>query len=95
MSPSPPPVVRTPDENFARLVDFPFEPHDLDVDGLRMHYVDEGPADGPVALMVHGMPTWSYLYRHMIVAMSDAGDRGIAPDHIGFGRSDKVTDPSW
>ena len=90
-----PPFLRTPDANFEGLVDFPFEPHYLDIGGLRMHYVDEGPADGPVALMVHGMPTWSYLYRKMIVAMRDAGFRCIAPDHIGFGRSDKVTDPSW
>jgi haloalkane dehalogenase len=90
-----PPFVRTPEENFDGLVDFPFEPHYLDVDGLRMHFVDEGPADGPVALMVHGMPTWSYLYRHIISEMSAAGYRCIAPDHIGFGRSDKVTVPEW
>jgi haloalkane dehalogenase len=60
-----------------------------------MHYVDEGPADAPVALMLHGMPTWSYLYRSMIPPMLAAGYRCIAPDHIGFGRSDKVTDPGW
>lgn len=95
MSTDPPPFLRTPDENFEHLADFPFEPHHLDVDGLRMHYVDEGPLDGPVALMVHGMPTWGYLYRHVIAAMSAAGYRCIAPDHIGFGRSDKVTDPAW
>ena len=90
-----PPFVRTPDENFAGLADFPYTPRYLDVDGLRMHYVDEGPADAPVALMVHGMPTWSYLYRSIIPAMLAAGYRCVAPDHIGFGRSDKVTDPSW
>jgi haloalkane dehalogenase len=90
-----PPVLRTSDENFDGLGGFPFEPHYVDVDGLRMHYVDEGPADGPVALMVHGMPTWSYVYRHVIGVMSAAGYRCIAPDHIGFGRSDKVTDPDW
>jgi haloalkane dehalogenase len=95
MSGATPPFVRTPDASFDDLVDFPFEPHYLDVDGLRMHYVDEGPADGPVALLLHGMPTWSYLYRTIIPAMCDAGYRCIAPDHIGFGRSDKVTDPSW
>jgi haloalkane dehalogenase len=89
------PFVRTPDENFAGLAGFPFEPHYLDVDGLRMHYVDEGPADGPVALMVHGMPTWSYLYRSIIPTLRDAGYRCVAPDHIGFGRSDKVTDAGW
>ena len=90
-----PPFVRTPDANFDGLVDFPFAPHHLDIDGLRMHYLDEGPVDGPVALMLHGMPTWSYLYRRVIPVMRDAGFRCIAPDHIGFGRSDKVTDPSW
>lgn len=95
MSGTTPPFVRTPDTSFDGLVDFPFEPHYLDVEGLRMHYVDERPADGPVALMIHGMPTWSYLYRKVIREMSDAGYRCIAPDHIGFGRSDKVTDPSW
>lgn len=95
MSADRPPFVRTPDANFADLADFPFEPHYLDVDGLRMHYVDEGPADAPVALMVHGMPTWSYLYRHIITTMREAGYRCIAHDHIGFGKSDKVTDPSW
>lgn len=89
------PVVRTPDDNFTGLADYPFAPHYLDLDGVRMHYLDEGPADGPVALMVHGMPTWSYLYRHMIPPMVAAGYRCIAPDHIGFGRSDKVTEASW
>jgi haloalkane dehalogenase len=95
MSASPPPFLRTADENFDGLVDFPFAPHYLDVSGLRMHYIDEGPRSGPVALMLHGMPTWSYLYRTVIATMSAAGYRCIAPDHIGFGRSDKVTDPSW
>jgi haloalkane dehalogenase len=92
---STPPFLRTPDDNFAGLVDFPFAPHYFEVAGLRMHYVDEGPADGPVALMLHGMPTWSYLYRTVIAIMAEAGYRCVAPDHIGFGRSDKVTDPSW
>ena len=92
---SAPPSIRTPDDRFAGLADFPFAPHYLDVGGLSMHYVDEGPADGPVALMVHGMPTWSYLYRTVIATMRAAGYRCVAPDHIGFGRSDKVTDPSW
>lgn len=90
-----PPFVRTPDANFDGLAEFPFAPHYFDIDGLRMHYLDEGPADGPVALMVHGMPTWSYLYRHIIPPMVAAGYRCIAPDHIGFGRSDKVTEPGW
>jgi haloalkane dehalogenase len=87
--------LRTDDSNFANLVDFPFEPNYLDINGLRMHYIDEGPKDGPVALMVHGMPTWSYLYRYIIPPMVAAGYRCIAPDHIGFGRSDKPTDPDW
>ncbi|MFZ9929781.1 MAG: alpha/beta fold hydrolase [Ilumatobacteraceae bacterium] len=88
-------MLRTPDANFSALVDFPFEPHYFDLDGLRMHYVDEGPDDGPVALLMHGMPTWSYLYRYMIPPLVAAGYRCVAPDHIGFGRSDKVVDPDW
>lgn len=89
------PYLRTPEANFAGLAHFPFAPRYLDIDGLRMHYLDEGPVDGPVALLVHGMPTWSYLYRHVIPPMVAAGYRCIAPDHIGFGRSDKVTEPGW
>ena len=89
------PFVRTPDANFEGLAGFPFEPHYLDLDGLRMHYLDVGPSGGPVALMIHGMPTWSYLYRDVIGVLVAAGFRCIAPDHIGFGRSDKVTDPGW
>ena len=88
-------MLRTPDTNFDGVADFPFEPHYLDIDGLQMHYVDEGAPDAPVALLVHGMPTWSYLYRYMIPPLVAAGYRCIAPDHIGFGRSDKVTDPAW
>lgn len=87
--------VRTPDANFTGLADFPFEPHYIDLDGLRMHYVDEGPRNAPVALMVHGMPTWGYLYRRMIPPLLAAGFRCVVPDHIGFGRSDKVIDPAW
>ena len=89
------PYARTPDANFEELDGFPFAPNYLDVNGLRMHYVDEGPRDAPVALLVHGMPTWGYLYRHMIPPLLAAGYRCVAPDHIGFGRSDKVTDPGW
>jgi haloalkane dehalogenase len=89
------PSVRTPDANFDGLAEFPYEPNYISIDGLRMHYLDEGRRDGPVALMVHGMPTWSYLYRHIIPVMVEAGYRCVAPDHIGFGRSDKVTDPAW
>lgn len=85
-------VTRTPDERFANLRDYPFEPHYTQVGGdVRMHYVDEGPPDGSVVLMLHGEPTWSYLYRHMIPVFTDAGYRALAPDLIGFGRSDKPT----
>ncbi|HUZ44234.1 MAG TPA: haloalkane dehalogenase [Acidimicrobiales bacterium] len=89
------PVIRTPEENFAALPDWPYEPHYFEVDGLRLHYLDEGPPDGPPFLLTHGEPTWSYLYRHWIRALVAAGFRVIAPDHIGFGRSDKVTDDDW
>jgi haloalkane dehalogenase len=86
--------LRTPDEQFAHLPDYPFAPKYSNVDDteggkLRMHYLDEGPADGPVVLLMHGQPVWSYLYRYMIPPLVDAGFRVIAPDLIGFGRSDK------
>jgi len=80
---------RTPDERFADLPGYPFAPHYADVGGLRMHYIDEGPRDGEVVLMLHGEPSWSYLYRKMIPPIVAAGLRAIAPDLIGFGRSDK------
>jgi haloalkane dehalogenase len=87
-------VLRTPDERFADLPGYPFEPHYLDVpdgDGgtLRVHYLDEGPADGRPVLLLHGEPSWSYLYRKMIPVLTEAGLRAIAPDLVGFGRSDK------
>lgn len=82
-------VLRTPDLRFENLPGFEFEPNYVDVDGLRMHYVDEGPRDGDVVLLLHGEPSWSYLYRHMIPPLAKAGLRVIAPDLIGFGRSDK------
>ena len=82
----------TPDTRFENLDGFPFQPHYVDVGGgMRMHYVDEGPRDGRVVLMMHGEPSWSYLYRHMIPLCAAAGHRVIAPDLIGFGRSDKPT----
>jgi haloalkane dehalogenase len=89
-------VVRTPDERFAGLSDFPFSPHYLEVDSgdgtvLRMHYLDEGPRDGEVVLLLHGEPSWSYLYRWMIPVLVDAGLRAVAIDLVGFGRSDKPT----
>ena len=88
--------LRTPDECFANLPGYPFAPHYLNVDDteggtLRLHYVDEGPPDAPVVLMLHGEPSWSYLYRKMIPVVAGAGFRAIAPDLIGFGRSDKPT----
>ncbi len=87
------PVLRTPDHRFAGLPDYPFAPHYDGVgEGLRLHYLDEGPADGPVVLMMHGQPSWSYLYRRMIPPVAAAGYRVLAPDLIGFGRSDKPVD---
>jgi haloalkane dehalogenase len=86
--------VRTPDERFVDLADFPYEPAFVEVDGLRMGYVDVGPAATPVVLLLHGEPTWSYLYRRMIPPLVEAGFRCVAPDLIGFGRSDKPVDPS-
>jgi haloalkane dehalogenase len=84
------PFVRTPDDRFADLADFPYTPSYVDVDGgLRMAYVDEGPRDGQVVLLLHGEPSWSYLYRKMIPELTAAGLRVIAPDMIGMGRSDK------
>lgn len=89
-------VLRTPDERFATLPGYPFAPHYVDVprgDGsgtLRMHYVDEGPADAAeTVLLLHGEPSWSYLYRTMIPVITAAGHRAVAPDLVGFGRSDK------
>lgn len=84
-------VLRTPDECFANLPDFPFAPHYVEVDDLRMHYLDEGPADAAVVLLLHGEPSWSYLYRWMIPVLVDAGLRAVAIDLVGFGRSDKPT----
>ena len=89
------PFIRSPDAAFADLADYPFAPNFVTFQGLRLHYVDVGPRDGPVAMLMHGMPTWSYLNRHIIHVLSAAGWRCIAHDHIGFGRSDKVTDPAW
>jgi haloalkane dehalogenase len=82
-------ILRTPDERFQNLSDYEFEPHYVDIDEMRMHYVDEGPADAPPVLLMHGEPSWSYLYRHMIPPIASAGLRAIAPDLIGFGKSDK------
>lgn len=87
--------VRTEDVHFDNLDDWPYQPNYHKWKDLRVHYVDVGPVDGPVMLLLHGMPTWAYLYRTMIPKLVDAGYRCIAPDHLGFGRSDKPTDASW
>jgi len=80
-------ALRTPDGRFGGLPGYDFAPHYVEVDGLRVHYVDEG--SGDVVLLLHGEPSWCYLYRKMIPVLTDAGHRVIAPDLIGFGRSDK------
>ncbi len=82
-------ILRTPDERFTDLPGYGFEPHYVEVDGLRIHYVDEGPASAEPVLMLHGEPSWSYLYRKMIPVITAAGYRAVAPDLVGFGRSDK------
>jgi len=86
-------ALRAPEDRFANLPDFPYAPHYREVDGLRLAHVDEG--DGAPVLLVHGEPTWSYLWRHVIPPLRDAGFRCIAPDHAGFGRSDKPADLAW
>ena len=83
------PFLRTPADRFADLPDFPYPPRYADVGGPRMGYVEAGPADGPAVLLLHGEPTWSYLYRTVLPVLADAGIRAIAPDLVGFGRSDK------
>ncbi len=88
-------IIRTPEERFGDLPDYPFRPHyvtipDPEFGELRMHYLDEGPADGGPVLCLHGQGCWSYLYRHVIPELAGAGLRVIAPDYIGFGRSDKL-----
>ena len=82
-------ILRTPDDRFTDLPGFHWEPNYVDLDGLRMAYVDAGPPDGEVVLCLHGEPTWSYLYRKMIPVFVEAGMRVVAPDWFGFGRSDK------
>jgi len=86
-------VFRTPDERFADLPGYDFAPHYVEVDGLRLHHVDEG--EGPTVLCFHGEPTWAYLYRHMLARLVGAGHRVVCPDFAGFGRSDKPTDRGW
>jgi len=83
------PIIRTPDERFQNLPDFPFQPHYLEINGLRVHYLDEG--QGEVILCLHGEPSWSYLYRKMVPILARQ-HRVLALDFIGFGRSDKLTE---
>ena len=82
-------ALRTPDDRFRDLPDFPYPPHYAEVDGMRMAWVEDGPADAEPVLLLHGEPSWSFLYRTMIPVLAAAGLRAIAPDLIGFGRSDK------
>lgn len=92
-------VLRTPDEAFANIPDYPFAPNymsvkDKSLGEMRLHYVDHGPRDGQVVIMIHGEPSWSFLYRHMIKNVAAAGFRVLAPDLIGFGKSDKPSETS-
>jgi len=87
-------LLHTPDSRFENLPDFNFGSHYLEVDGIRIHYIDEGPKNGENILLMHGEPSWSYLYRHMIPILVRAGYRTIAPDLVGFGRSDKPAEQS-
>ena len=82
-------LLRTPDERFADRPDFPYVPRYTDVDGIRMAYVDEGPREAPPVLLLHGEPSWGYLYRSMVGPLAAAGLRAVVPDLVGFGRSDK------
>lgn len=86
-------IFRTDDARFEHLPDFPFAPHYCDLPGgLRAHYLDEGPRGGPIVLLLHGEPTWCFLWRFVIPPLASAGFRVIAPDLIGFGKSDKPLD---
>ena len=91
-------ILRTPDSRFENLLDWPFKPHYTQItdpatgQSLRLACVDEGPRDGPTVLLMHGEPTWSYLYRHIIPKLVELGYRVVAPDLIGFGRSDKLAE---
>jgi len=87
-------ILRTEESRFAGLPDYPFAPHYLNLtESLRLHYLDEGPADADPVIMLHGEPSWSYLYRHMIQPVANAGHRVLVPDLIGFGKSDKPALP--
>ena len=86
-------IFRTPDERFENLPGYAYEPHYVEVDGLRLHHIDEG--SGSTVLCFHGEPSWSYLYRHMLDRLVPNGYRVVCPDMVGFGRSDKPTDREW
>ena len=88
-------IFRTPDERFEGLPGYDFAPHYAEIDGLRLHYVDEGAREGTPIVCFHGEPTWAYLYRKMLPPLVAAGHRVICPDYAGFGRSDKPTDRRW
>lgn len=88
-------IFRTPDERFQNLPGYDFAPNYVEVDGLRLHYVDEGPKSGRPIVCFHGEPSWAYLYRKMIGPFVETGHRVIVPDYAGFGRSDKPTDRNW
>tara|TARA_B110000003_G_scaffold50045_1_gene48980 strand:+ start:3792 stop:4904 length:1113 start_codon:yes stop_codon:yes gene_type:complete len=84
-----PGILRTPEESFDNIPDYDFEPNYMNIGNLRIHYLDEGPIDGEIIYLLHGEPTWSYLFRKMIPILTQAGYRVIAPDMVGFGKSDK------
>lgn len=84
-----PGVLRTPDDRFENLQDYPFEANYMEIDGLRIHYLDEGPKDADPIILFHGEPAWSYLFRKMIPVLTEAGYRVVVPDMVGFGKSDK------
>ena len=94
-APAAPEVFRTPDARFENLPGYDFAPNYVEVDGLRMHYLDEGPRDAAPVVCFHGEPSWAYLYRKMLLQFVAAGRRVIVPDLAGFGRSDKPTDRRW
>jgi len=85
-------LLRTPEERFENLPDFPYKQNYLDVEGIRIHYLDEGPRNSECVLLMHGEPSWCFLYRYMIPILIKAGYRTLAPDLVGFGRSDKPTE---
>src|SRR5262245_32731020 len=88
-------ILRTPEDRFINLPDYNFDPHYIEINSqespLRVHSVDEGPQEAPPTLLLHGEPSWCFLYRKMIPILTAAGNRAIAPDLVGFGRSDKLT----